>query len=205
VWYGLRSMDRQESTALLRRARDGAPDALETLYQRVAGRLLGFIRLRLGRTLRAQLESRDILQATLLKSFEHLPQFEQSDSASLMAWLARIAENEIRDRADYHNRQRRDARLEVPLETVHAGVAASVRSVLSQLVLDERAERLERALEALDDHYREVIILRSFEELSFREIGARLGKTEDACRMLFARAMAALTMRMSAHAGGPGA
>jgi hypothetical protein len=58
----------------------------------VAGKLLGLIRLRLGRTLRAQMESRDILQATLLKSFEHLPQFEQSDSASLMAWLARIAE-----------------------------------------------------------------------------------------------------------------
>jgi hypothetical protein len=37
-------------------------------------------------------------------------------AGSLMAWLARIAENEIRDRADYHARQRRDARLEVPLE-----------------------------------------------------------------------------------------
>jgi RNA polymerase sigma-70 factor (ECF subfamily) len=194
-------MDRQESTVLLRRAREGAPDAL---YERVAGKLLAFIRLRLGRTLRAQLESRDILQATLLKSFEHLHQFEQSDSASLMAWLARIAENEIRDRADYRTRQRRDARLEVPLETAHAGVAAAMRSALTQVILDERAERLEEALEALDAHYREVIILRSFQELSFREIGERLGKSEDACRMLFARAMAALTMRMTAHGAGSG-
>ncbi len=198
-------MDRQESTALLRRAREGQTEALEALYERVAGRLLAFIRLRLGRTLRAQLESRDILQATLLKSFEHLSQFEQGDGASLMAWLAKIAENEIRDRADYHNRQRRDARRETPLETAHAGVAATMRSALTQLILDERGERLEHALEALESHHREVIILRSFEELSFREIGARLGKTEDACRMLFARAMAALTMRMSADAAGSGA
>src|SRR5512140_2763440 len=147
-------MDRDESTALLRRAREGTPEALEMLYERVAPRLLAFVRLRLGRTLRAQLESRDILQATLLKSFEHLHEFEQSDSASLMAWLARIAENEIRERADYYNRQRRDARMEVPLESAHGQIAAGMRSALTQVVLDERAERLERALETLDPHHR---------------------------------------------------
>ncbi len=194
-------MDREETTALLHRAREGNADALEALYGTVAPRLLALIRLRLGRTLRRQLDSRDVLQAVLLKSFEHLHQFEQSDSASLMSWLARIAENEIRDRADYQHRQRRDVRLEVPIETAHAEVAVQVRSALTQMVLDERAERLERAIESLADHYREVILLRSFEELSFREIGARLGKTEDACRMLYARAMAALTTRVTTDAG----
>ena len=198
-------MDRQETTRLLRRARDGEPDAVNALYGRVAGKLLALIRLRLGRGLRSQLESRDILQATLLKSFQHFQQFEAGDGPSLMAWLARIAENEIRDRVDYHNRQRRDARLEVPLETAHARLPAAMRSALTQVLLDERAERLEEALESLEPHYREVIALRSYEELSFAEIGARLGKSEDACRMLFARAMTALTMRMTADAAGPGA
>lgn len=205
MWYRLAAMDRQETTRLLRQAREGEPDALDALYQRVAGKLLALIRLRLGRSLRSQLESRDILQVTLLKSFEHLQQFERDDGPSLMAWLARIAENEIRDRVDYQNRQRRDARLELPLETAHTGLAAAMRSALTQVLLDERAERLERALESLEPHYREVIILRSYEELSFPEVGARLGKSEDACRTLFARAMAALTMRMSPHAAGPGA
>jgi len=191
------SMDRQESAALLRQAKDGKPEALDLLYERVAVRLLAFIRLRLGRTLRSQLESRDILQATLLKSFEHFAQFEQSDTGSLMAWLARIAENEIRDRADFHARQRRDARLEVPLETGQLPVPASMRSVLSELILDERAQQIEAALEGIEPHYREVIVLRSYEELSFREIGARLGKSEDACRMLYARAMAALTLKVA--------
>jgi len=59
-----------------------------------------------------------------------------------MAWMARIAENEIRDRADYQDRQRRDAARRVPLE--------------------EAAE-------------------------------------EDACHMMFARAMAALTLKLSEH------
>jgi len=39
-------------------------------------------------------------------------------------------------------------------------------------------------------------MLRKFEELSFKEIGERLGKSPDACRMLLARAMTALTLAM---------
>ena len=189
-------MDRAESTALLREARAGAPGALDDLYGRVAGRLLAVIRLRLGPDLRSRLESRDVLQATLLKSFEHLGDFEGDNGSSLMAWLARIAEHEIRDRADHLHRQCRDAAREVPLEDAATVTPAGARSALSQVLLDERALRLERAIETLSPAHREVILLRSFEERSFREIGQRLGKTEDACRMLFARAMAALTLAL---------
>ena len=42
-----------------------------------------------------------------------------------------------------------------------------------------------------------MILLRQSEELSFREIGERLGRSEDAARMLLARAMAALSLRMA--------
>lgn len=189
-------MDRQETTALLRRAKDGSARALDDLYGRCAGRLLSVIRLRLGRSLRAQLESRDILQACLLRSFERIEQFERSDAASLMAWLSRIAENEIRDQVDYHRRQRRDARQNVPLDEHQDPAATRVRSSLSQIILDQEALRLERAVEALSDQHREVILLRKLEERSWREIAERLGKSEDACRMLLARAMTALTLEM---------
>jgi RNA polymerase sigma-70 factor (ECF subfamily) len=72
-----------------------------------------------------------------------------------------------------------------------------VRQALSQAIVTEETERLERALEALPDAQREIIVLRMFEELTFRDIGARLGRSEDACRMAFARAMAALTLQMA--------
>lgn len=183
------------STDLLRRAKQGSDAALNLLYEQCAGRLLAYIRLRLGRDLRARLESRDILQATLLKSLTHLHELRGDEQESLMAWLARIAEREIRDRADYHRRQRRDAAREVGLDEVP--IAAAARSALSQVILDEEARRLEAALEMLAPDYREVILLRKFEELTFRQIAERLGRSEDACRMLFARAMTALTMAMA--------
>lgn len=189
-------MDRPETAELLDRAKGGSSEALNYLYDRCAGRLLALIRLRLGRDLRARLESRDILQATLLKSLQHLKDLEGAETHSLMAWLARIAEHEIRDRADYFGRQRRDAAREVPIED-EALPPALTRSALSRLILDERAERLEAALESLTPEHREVILLRKFEELSFAEVGRRMGRGDDAARMLLARAMAALTMKLS--------
>lgn len=181
---------------MLKQARTGSPEALNLLYERCAGRVLAFIRLRLGKDLRARLESRDILQATLLKSLEHLDDLEGSDTRSLMAWLARIAEHEIRDCADFHHRQRRDAARELPVDD-DAPLPALTRSALSRILLDERAAQLEAALESLSPDHREVILLRKFEELSFADIGRRLGKSDDACRMLLARAMTALTLKMA--------
>jgi RNA polymerase sigma-70 factor (ECF subfamily) len=189
-------MDPAETADLLRQAKAGSPEALNRLYERSAGRLLAYIRLRMGRELRARLESRDILQATMLKSLNHLKELKGNETRSLMAWLARIAEHEIRDRADYHRRMRRDAGREVAVED-DAVLQAATRSALSRVILDEEAERLEAALETLSPAHREVILLRKFEELSFAEIAARLGKSEDACRMLLARAMTALTLKLS--------
>ncbi len=174
--------------------------ALDKLYERCTPRLLSYIRLKLGRSLRERLESRDILQATLLKSFEHLDEFRGADGQSLMAWLARIADREIVDRADYHHRQRRDTGRESSIED-HPELTARVRSVLSQVILDEQADdearRLEAALDSLSDAHRQIILLRKFEELSFGEIARRLGKSDDACRMLLARAMTALTLTLA--------
>ena len=195
-----RPMEAPATVDLLRQAKAGSPDALNRLYERCAGRLLSYIRLRMGQPLRARLESRDILQATFLKSLTHLDQLEGSETGSLMAWLARIAENEIRDRADFEGRQRRDAAREVPIDD-DAAFRASAHSALSEGILDEEALQLERALEALSPAHREIILLRKFEELSFAEIGGRLGKSEDACRMLLARAMTALTLKLSETAG----
>src|SRR5712692_1019718 len=150
-------MGRQETMILIEQARAGSPDALNALYVRCAAKLLSLIRLRMGRSLRSELESRDILQAVLLKSFQRIGQFTGSETESLMAWLARIAENEIRDRVDFLHRQRRDAARRVPLEEAE-DLPGPVRSALTQAILTEETDRLERALELLPDAHREIIL-----------------------------------------------
>lgn len=75
-------------------------------------------------------------------------------------------------------------------------LAARVRSETSRIALGEELARLEHALETLAPDQREVIVLRRLEELSFGEVAERLGRSPDACRMLFARAMTSLTLAM---------
>ena len=189
-------MPSSDTADLLARARAGSPEALNIVYQRVSARLLAYVRLRMGRDLRSRLESRDILQAALLKSFEKIGDFRGTETRSLMAWLARIAEHEIRDSVDHLHRQRRDAARETPLDD-GVPVPAITRSALSRVILEEEAGRLEQAIDGLSADHRDVILMRKFEELSFAEIAQRTGRSEDACRMLLARAMTALTLRLS--------
>jgi RNA polymerase sigma-70 factor (ECF subfamily) len=132
----------------------------------------------------------------LCKSFQRLEQVK--DPAAVMGWLARMAENEIRDQADFHARERRDAAKRAPLDNA-AAVPAPVRQALSLAIISEEMQKLERALESLSDAQREIVILRRLEELTFPEIAARTGKSEDACRMGFSRAMAALTMKLGSN------
>ena len=189
-------MPSSDTADLLARARAGSPEALNIVYQRVSARLLAYVRLRMGRDLRSRLESRDILQAALLKSFEKIGDFRGTETRSLMAWLARIAEHEIRDSVDHLHRQRRDAARETPLDDA-VPLPAITRSALSRVILAEEAEGLEQAIDGLSADHRDVILMRKFEELSFAEIAQRTGRSEDACRMLLARAMTALTLRLS--------
>jgi len=189
-------MDVPEDSRLFREARAGSGKAIGAVFERYGERLHALIRVRLGPQLRRRLESRDILQGTLLKAFQGIERFEGSGSASLMAWLGTIAQAEICDQADYYGRQKRDAARDTTFDERAEALTDPIRSVTSHLQLQEDTERLIEALDALSEEHREVIILRNYEELSFPEIGQRLGKSPDACRMLLARAMTALTLRM---------
>jgi RNA polymerase sigma-70 factor (ECF subfamily) len=77
---------------------------------------------------------------------------------------------------------------------------ASARSVLSRLAIQEGASALERALDDLPEQQRDVVLLRRFEGLSYAEIGERLGRSADAARMLYGRAVAALAAAMGGDA-----
>ena len=71
-----------------------------------------------------------------------------------------------------------------PLETTTPSVLMSK---------GEQLDKLERAIDSLKPEYREVILLSRIEELSNKEIAARVGKSEGAVKMLLSRALVALT------------
>ena len=58
----------------------------------------------------------------------------------------------------------------------------------------EDLDRLEKAIDTLRPEYREVLILAKIEQLSYRQIGDRLGKSTGAVKMLVSRARMALVI-----------
>jgi len=189
-------MNTGDTTVLLRAVRGGSEAALSDLLERYGPRLLAVIRSRMGPVLRDRMESRDVLNAVLLKAFQHLDAFEGGDGRALTAWMSRIAENEIHDLVDRHRRARRDGRREEPLPDDLGRLAERCRSQTSRLVLREETERVLRAIARLEPDHREVILLRRQDERSWEEVSARMERSPDACRMLLARALAALTARI---------
>jgi RNA polymerase sigma-70 factor (ECF subfamily) len=94
----------------------------------------------------------------------------------------------------------RDLRLERALvdELDHSSCAmnesliAAQSSPSQQAVRREQAVLLADALQDLPEDYREVIILRQLEGLSFPDVARRMGRTEDSVKNVWLRALARL-------------
>lgn len=134
----------------------------------------------------------DVLQETFLRAWRGLERFR--GDASFRSWVARIAINESRTWLRGRSR-RREVRLDDrPLRAPGTGeLGAAV----------ERSELAERALalvRALPDQQRAVILLRTTEGYSYREIAEILGTSEGSCRVSYHHGMA----KLREHLVGPG-
>jgi RNA polymerase sigma-70 factor (ECF subfamily) len=97
----------------------------------------------------------------------------------------------------YRGTRRRDVRLEQRVatdldESAHAlgvGLVAPQSSPSQQAARRELTVLLADALARLPGPYREVLILRHLEELSFPEVAERMGRTLDSVKNLWARAL----------------
>ena len=90
---------REEETALLVRARQGEPEAIDLLYRRYRREVYGLCLNLCGNREEAQ----DLLQETFLRAVRGLPGF--GGRCQLKTWLCRIAVNVARDLARRHRRR----------------------------------------------------------------------------------------------------
>jgi RNA polymerase sigma-70 factor (ECF subfamily) len=93
--------------------------------------------------------------------------------------------------------QGRDVRLEQGLNAeldessraLDLGLAAAISSPSRQASRREQAVLLADALNQLPEHYREAIILRQLEGLSFPEVAVRMQRSEDSVQKLWLRGL----------------
>ena len=190
---------------LLRLARAGDGRALGQLFALYRNYLALLARLQVGRRLQGKVDPSDLVQETFLAGHRGFAGFRGRTEAELLGWLRSILAATLASLGRrYWGTQRRDVRLERELageleQSSHAlerGLAADHSTPSQRAARREQAVLLADALGRLSADHREVMILRHLEELSFPEVARRMGRSVEAVKKLWARALAQLRRGM---------
>ena len=185
---------------LIREARS-SDVAFGRLLARYTNYLTVLARVEVGQRLRGKLDPADLVQDVFLEAHRHFSVFRGTAEVEFSAWLRQILAGVLANTLRrYFGTQARDPRLEKEL---WAGVNRSSCMLGGQLVSPgtspsnaavqrEQGVLLADALVKLPDDYREVILLRHLEALSFAEVAKRMGRTVDSVEKLWMRALAKL-------------
>jgi RNA polymerase sigma-70 factor (ECF subfamily) len=141
----------------------------------------------------------DIVQDTLMGAYRDFGTFQGCSRDELLAWLRKILRNNLAvHRRRYRGTRKRqvsrevtiaslsgpDARYALPCDTATPGGAA---------VRHEQVAALMAALGRIPEDYRRVVVWYQYDRLTFDEIGQRLGRSAEAVRKLWSRALLRLT------------
>lgn len=170
------------------------PKAFEALYRKYVAQVYSFA---LYET-RDQHAAEDLTEQVFLNALRGLPRFRDGESATrhgerstFRVWLFQIARNALSN-----ERRRARRRPTVPLEAA-AAVAVGTGDPAH---IAERRDAVRRAFEEiahLPRDRRQALILRFVEEMSAREIGAVMGRSEGAVRVLVHRGLRAVARQLA--------
>lgn len=104
-----------------------------------------------------------------------------SGNSTLQTWLYSIAKNLLRK---YYRSNKYKQNLDSKLKKETTSVIQSTEDIFLQ---DEETRDLIQKIQSLDDLQKELVILRIYGELSFKEIGQIIGKSENYARVTFHR------------------
>ncbi|MHC4551008.1 MAG: sigma-70 family RNA polymerase sigma factor [Planctomycetota bacterium] len=181
---------------LMARVQAGDSGAFSVLFHRHEKLLQQRVMGRMRANLRRKVSVTDVLQETRIIALERCGEFEDRGPGSVRKWLDRIAERKVQEVVRHHiQRAKRAVGREVTrgrrpdtAQFVAAGPSPSQAAIAA-----ERAQRVQRALRSLSRDHETVLRLAREEGLSLREVGERMGRSREAAKKLYARALAHFT------------
>lgn len=161
--------------ALANACAQGDPLSFGTLYDRYLDKIYRFI---YYKTFSKEL-SEDITSDVFHKAFERIASFD-AEKGTFSQWIYRIARNAV---IDHYRTVKKHVPIEDAYDLGEEDTTVETHDVLLTL------GKVKEYMESLSPRQREIIMLRIWEELSYREIAERIGGTEDSAKMAFSRAM----------------
>jgi RNA polymerase sigma-70 factor (ECF subfamily) len=182
-------------------AKKGDELALNQLCSVYAERVKWMVRFRMNKKMRSKVESMDLVQEVLIHALRGLEDFTYENEGDFIRWLSKIAENAFYDNLDKLYAGKRNIRNEVRLDIFKSSTAGGFKAIPGPIdattpssIMSKREDltRLEKAIDKLKPKYREVILLAKIEQLSYNQIGEKLGVSAAAVKMLVSRAIVEL-------------
>ncbi|HZE68233.1 MAG TPA: sigma-70 family RNA polymerase sigma factor [Pyrinomonadaceae bacterium] len=178
---------------IVERALTGDADAFGEIVKRWERRIFALAYGMLGR----EEEARDATQETFLAAFKNLRAFR--GEAKVSSWLHRIAVNQCITR-----QRRAKVRSEAALDDEEEKNAAAFKApseLLPARVAEgqERIEAVRRAVYALPVDLRQVVVMKEFEDLTFREIADVLDLPLSTVKSRLYTALKQLQMRLQKY------
>lgn len=122
----------------------------------------------------------EVTQETFFKALEKIDQFR--GDCDVRVWLCQIAKNTL---YDHLKKQKKQLLGDEKLEKIESAGGELLEEKLAQR---SQAMEIHKVLHRLSEPYKEVFSLRTFGELTFREIGMLFGKSENWARVTYYRA-----------------
>jgi RNA polymerase sigma-70 factor, ECF subfamily len=166
-----------DEAALIVAARQGSREAFGSLYERHRTTIARYVAARI----RDASDAEDLTEAIFESAWRAMGRYREQ-GVPFLAWLYRLAHNRVVD----HYRALR------PTVTLIPEVHESIEDASAPLELNIDSADLLKALSALTDDQRDVIVLRFVQGMSGREVAQAMDKREDAVRALQFRALATL-------------
>lgn len=178
-------------------ARRGDAGALGRLLATYRNYLSLTARTSLTADVRAKADPSDMAQETLIKAHANFEQFQGTTEAELIAWLRQILAHQIADLCRRYQAGSRQVSREISIDdAIHERADALLNFATAEedapsanFRRRETAVVVADALAELSREHREVIVLRSIQELDWPQVAEKMGRTPDAVRVLWARAL----------------
>ncbi len=183
-------LDLDSDESLVRRAREGDFDAFETLFDR--HRLLVY-RFAYQMVQRRD-DAEDMVQEAFVRAYQNLHRYR--DEAKFTTWLLRIVSNLCTDQARMTQR-RSNLEQKEAVGALDWMTIGNFENPIDNLEEDRRRFALRKAIAALPEHHRQMIVMRDIEEREYSDIADVLGCTVGGAKLRVLRARRALRDRIA--------
>lgn len=158
-------LNRLDDTQLVRHYISGEESAFEILLKRHKDRVFNYVKM----TVRDRQLAEDIFQETFTKAIITLKGGKYNEEGKFLPWVMRIAHNLI---IDTYRRNKKMPSVEPKNEDhdIFASLNVFDKNIESEMIEEQIHLDLRKLVAHLPEEQREVIVMRHYEDLSFKEI-----------------------------------